>query len=55
MKPKPPLERRVTGVVLGPRGSVIHHAPRGPGVPPVGATMPWRMKEPRIGKRPNHP
>ena len=22
---------------------------------PVGATMPWRMKEPRIGKRPNPP
>ena len=33
--PNPSFKRRATGVALGPRGSVVHHPPRGPSATPV--------------------
>jgi len=37
--PNPSLERTSTGMALGPRGSVVHHQPRGPSTMPVASVQ----------------
>jgi hypothetical protein len=35
--PNPSLQPTVTGMALGPRSAVVHHAPRGPSAMPLPA------------------